>query len=147
MKKVILCALLIIASSIKMSAQKPGVVLSDKEGWHKIGETTADFKAEKDEISVIAADRFSSIKIKVLDAPLILTSFEIYFESGDNQKVSIGKEVKAAGETRTVKIDGGERSIKKVSFVYETAPNNKDKKARVELWGFKTNSDKKTAKK
>jgi hypothetical protein len=145
MKKIILCALLIVASCIKLTAQKPAVVISDKDGWHKIGETTADLKAEKDEIMVLGADRFAFIKIKVMDAPIILTSFEIYFENGANQKVAIGKEIKAAGETRTVKIEGGERSIKKVSFVYETAPNKKDQKAHLELWGLKTNPDKRTA--
>ena len=33
------------------NAQKPAVVVSDKTGWHKIGETTVDFKKEKDEVN------------------------------------------------------------------------------------------------
>ena len=86
MKKIILFLLIAVSNATIMYSQKPGVVVSDKDGWHKIGETTVDFKAEKDEISVIGADRFSSIKIKVTDAPIVLTSFEIFFESGDNQK-------------------------------------------------------------
>jgi hypothetical protein len=145
MKKTIFIALLIIYY-INAFAQQPAVVISDKEGWHKIGETTADFKTETDEIAVMGADRFAFVKIKVDDAPINLVSFEIYFESGDNQVVPIGKQIKNPGETRVVQLNGGERSIKKIVFTYKTVPNNADKKAHVELWGLKTNSDKKTYK-
>lgn len=146
MKNIILLSFLIV-SSLRMYSQQPGIVISDKEGWHKIGETTVDFKTETDEIVVIGADRFAFIKIKVDKEPIDLISFEIYFESGDKQIVTIGKEFKAPGETRVVQLNGGERSIKKVVFTYKTVPNSKDKKAHVELWGMKTNSDKKKSKK
>jgi hypothetical protein len=142
MKNIILLSFL-IASSIRMYSQQPKVVLSDKEGWHKIGETTVDFKTETDEIVVIGADRFAFIKIKVDKEPINLISFDIYFESGDKQSVTIGKEFKEPGETRVVELNGGERSIKKIVFTYKTVTNAQDKKAHVELWGLKTNSDKK----
>jgi hypothetical protein len=146
MKKMIISVLLVTASFISAFAQQPKVVLSNKEGWHKIGETTVDFKTETDEILVVGADRFGFIKIKVDDAPIDLVSFVIYFESGDNQNVTIGKEIKAPGESRVVELNGGERSIKKIVFTYKTIANNKDKKAHIELWGLKTNADKKNTK-
>lgn len=142
-EKAILFAMLVIANFTGLFAQQPAVVISDKEGWHKIGETSVDFKTETDEISVIGADRFGYIKIKVTEAPIHLESFDIYFESGDKQSVTIGKEIKNPGESRSVELTGGERSIKKIIFVYHTVPNHKDKKAHVELWGMKTNPDKK----
>lgn len=132
-----------MAGYTRTSAQVPDVVLSDKTGWHKIGETTVDFTTETDKISVLVADRFQSVKIKVTKAPINLVSFVIYFESGDNQNVKIGKDIKSPGETKVVALNGGERSIKKVTFIYKTIPNSKDKKAHVELWGLKTNLDKK----
>ncbi len=125
-----------------MFSQKPGVVISDKDGWHKIGETMADFSTEKDEIAVIGADKFNSLKLRVEKAPIRLETFDVYFEDGSSQSVSILKELKDPGETREVKIDGGERAIKKVVFVYHTVANMKDKKAHVELWGHKSNVDK-----
>lgn len=142
-EKAILFAMLVIANCSGIFAQQPAVVISDKDGWHKIGETSVDFKTETDEISVIGADRFAHIKIKVTDASIHLESFDIYFESGDKQNVKIGKEIKNAGESRSVDLEGGERGIKKIIFVYHTVPNQKDKKAHVELWGMKTNPDKK----
>ncbi len=144
MKRIILVALLIVAGYVRTYAQEPDVVLSDKTGWHKIGETTVDFTTETDKILVLGADRFQSVKIKVTDAPINLISFVIYFESGDNQNVTIGKDIKSPGETEVVVLNGGgERRIKKVTFIYKTIPNNKDKKAHIELWGLKTNLDEK----
>ena len=141
MKKLILLTLFITASITGVMAQK--VVMSDKSGWHKIGETTVDYAKEVDEIAVVGADRFSTIKIMVTDAPINLISFDIYFESGDKQNVAIGKVIKNPGETRTVQLKGGERSIKKIVFVYKTVPNTLDKKVHLELYGLKTNADKK----
>jgi hypothetical protein len=134
--KVLLLALLVTGAYTTTLAQKPGVVVSDKEGWHKIGETTVDFTTETDQIYVVGKDKFGSIKIKITDAPMHLMSVMIYYENGDSQMVNIGKEIKAPGETGTVKLHK-EGEIKKVSFVYRTLPNNQGKKAHVELWGMK----------
>lgn len=140
--KIILFVLFLAANSV--SAQQPGVVLSDKSGWHKIGETTVNFKTENDEILVIGANRFSAIKIKVTDAPVNFKSFDIYFNKGDMQSVAIGENIKAQGETRVIQLDGkGERIIRKVTFRYNTAAGNAGNRAHLELWGLKTNPDKK----
>ncbi|HET8962941.1 MAG TPA: hypothetical protein VFM99_03540 [Chitinophagales bacterium] len=118
------------------------LIISDKTGWHKIGELTADFKKGREEVMVMGADRFASIRFKVTDAPIDLTSLEIYYESGDKQDVKVNMMIKAPGESRTIDLNGGERDLKKIVFVYKTVPNHKDEKAHVEIWGMKTNADK-----
>ncbi|HXU26738.1 MAG TPA: hypothetical protein VN698_05855 [Bacteroidia bacterium] len=145
MKKiVIVMALAIIGCSNAMLAQKKTeVVMSDKTGWHKIGETTVDFKTEKEEVMVMGANRFASIKFKVANAPIDIISTEIYYESGDNQMVNLNYSIKAPGESSIVNLNGGERNLKKIVFVYKTPPNYKDAKSHVEIWGLKTNTDKK----
>ena len=125
------------------NAQQPKVVVNDKTGWHKIGETTVDFKKETDEIIVMGADRFASIKFKVTEAPIDLVSIMVYYESGDAQSVSTLMQINAPGESKTINLNGGERSLKKIVFVYKTLPNRKDVKAHVEIWGLKTNTDRK----
>jgi hypothetical protein len=112
MKKLII--ILLMGSVIKVAAQKekPVVIMSDTKGWHKIGETTVDFKTETEEIIPFGADRFAFIKFKIEDAPIDLISLEIYYESGDSQNVTIGKQIKAPGESRTVQLNGGERTLK-----------------------------------
>jgi hypothetical protein len=138
MKKILMLVLIIAPAFIKVAySQQPAVMMSDKPGWHKIGETTADFKAEKDEIVVLGADRFKSIKIKVTDAPIHIADLEVYYESGDNEAISLKSDFKAGGESRVIDLKGNSRNLKKVVFVYNTVPNSKNDKAHVELYGLK----------
>src|SRR6185436_10165834 len=138
-----LIALLVIAGSYsKIFAQQPAIILSDTKGWHKIGESTVDFSKDKDEIMVMGADKFSSIKFEVTDAAIDLQDLEIYFENGPNQVVQVRTPLIAGHESKVINLDGGERAIKKISFVYKTLPNRKDEKAHVVVWGLKTNADK-----
>jgi len=144
MKKLAIIMMLAFAiCHYTLSAQQPELVLSDKTGWHKIGETTVDFTKESDFISVIGADRFASLQFKVTEAPINLISVEVYFESGDSQKIEINMPIKVAGESKLIDLNGGERNLKKIKFVYKTLPNIKNQKSQVEIWGLKTNSDRK----
>ena len=138
MKKILITFILIAPFFAGVAfSQKPTVVMSDKAGWHKIGEMTADFKAEKDELVVLGADKFKSIKIKVVDAPMHIAALEVYYESGDKEDISLKSDFKAGGESRVIDLKGKDRSLKKVVFVYNTVPNSKHDKAHVELWGLK----------
>lgn len=143
MKKLTMIILLAIGASYGNANAQTGVMISDKTGWHTIGETTVDFKRDSDEVNVVLADRFAALKFKVEDAPINLMAMTVYYESGDHQHVDINSEIKVAGESRVIDLNGGERSIKKIVFVYKTLPNRKDEKAHVEIWGLKTNTDKK----
>ncbi|OYU85766.1 MAG: hypothetical protein CFE24_00755 [Flavobacterium sp. BFFFF2] len=124
-------------------AQKPAVMLNDQSGWHKIGKSTIDFTKDKEEIDVYMADRFAKIKFKVTKAPVDLIRLEMYFESGDKQDIDINETILAPGESKVIALNGGERNLKKIIFVCKTKPNYKDKKAHVEVWGLKTNANKK----
>ena len=130
--------MLLVATQTSLLAQAPKVVVSDKEGWHKIGETTVDFTKETDEILIIGANKFSSLKIKVTDAPINLGSFDIIFDNNEKQKVAVGQEFKTPGETKQISF-GGEKNVKSVVFSYKTINSSADEKAHVELWGYKTN--------
>ncbi len=144
MRKIAILLLLALAGSYTTAnAQTPKVVISDKTGWHKIGETTVSFDHERDEIMVMGADKFAQIQFKVTEAPIDLQQMEVYYENGDKQAIPIRQSVKAPGESRVIDLNGGERTIKKIVFEYKTLPNRKDDKAHVEIWGLKTNTDKK----
>jgi hypothetical protein len=136
MKKVmvILLAFLFVQVNTIM-AQKPGVVVSKKEGWHKIGETTASFKMENESIVVMGADKFKSIRLKVTDAPLNIMMLQVYYEGGEVEDIPVKSDLKAGAETRVIAIK--EKPLKKVSFTYKTTPNGEQDKAHVELWGMK----------
>ena len=118
-------------------AQEPGIVVSNKAGWHKIGEVKADFKTETESISVLGADKFKSIKLKITDAPINIQDMKVYYESGDVEDITVRSEIKAGGETRVIDLKGPARELKKVSFTYKTLPNADKDKAHVELFGLK----------
>ena len=141
MKKIVLM-LLLVASSSSLWAQTPKVVVNDKDGWHKIGETTVSFDKDSDKIPIIGANRFAAIKIKVIEAPISLKSFDIDYGDNQTKKVAIGKEIKSQGETSVAYLDG-EKVIKSVNLNYQTIAHGNNKKAHVEVWGLKTNPDKK----
>jgi hypothetical protein len=127
------------ANSRSATIPSPAVMVSDKTGWHKIGERHVDFVKDRDEILVVGADRFSSIKFKVTEASIDLLSLEVYYESGDRQDIDVRSPIITGNESRVIDLNGGERSLKKIVFVYKTLPNQKDEKAEVEVWGLKTN--------
>lgn len=134
-KAMLLVVMLMVAQLNLVPAQKPGVVVSDKAGWHKVGEVKADFKVEKESIVVLGADVFKSIKLMVTDAPINIVSLKVYYEDGMVDDVTVRSEIKAGGETRA--IDVKMKDIKKVEFVYKTLPNAKEDKAHIELYGMK----------
>jgi len=166
MKKVILILLMAFAPVLYINsayAQTPAVVASEKPGWHKISETTADFKKDKDEIMVLGNDMFKALKLKVTEAPIHIYKMTVMYETGADEEVSneeIPGEMMAGNESKVIHLKGADRDIKKVVFMYRTPGHNKaidadvdlkkdnpaDKtgmsvkkydKAHVELWGLK----------
>ena len=112
-------------------------MLSDKPGWHKIGEVKADFKMENQSISVLGKDKFKSILLKVTDAPINIEGIQVFYESGDMEEFDVKNELKAGAETKKLDMKDGGQEIKKVTFTYKTIPNQQDEKAHVELYGLK----------
>jgi hypothetical protein len=122
MKKFLMILFAVAASYGITSAQKPGVVISDAKGWHKIGTLTADFQRETDEISVFLADRFAAIKFKVEDASINLSSLKVFYEDGTVEDVTgmFPMAIQAPGESKVIDLKGTERELKKVQFTYST---------------------------
>ncbi len=145
MKKILIILFTVATSYGITNAQKPGVVISDAKGWHKIGSLHADFQKETDEISVLLADKFAALKLKIEDAPINIKSMKVFYEDGTIEDVTANLpfSIQPPGESKVIDLKGTERELKKVQFTYSTVNNMKDKKAEVELWGLKTNADEK----
>jgi hypothetical protein len=137
MKKVLFLTLSTIFSITLLHAQQPVVVTNKDSGWHKIGDAKVDFKTDKDRFIIMGADKFSSIKLKVFDAPVKIDDLEIKYEGDAKESVMIGKELKPDTESDTFKLKHNNVSIQTVMFVYHTVANSAGNKARLELWGRK----------
>lgn len=120
-----------------LKAQTVAVVTNNKDGWHKIGETTVNFKTEKDEITIIGADVFKQLQLKIVDAPVYLSSMQVFFENGTRKDVNIKSDYNAGQYTAPIDLPGRNRKLKKVVFVYRTIINWPVDKAHIELWGLK----------
>jgi hypothetical protein len=142
MKKILLTAFTLAIGLGIVTAQKPAVVVSDKAGWHKIGETTVDFNNDHDEVAVLLADRFAKLKFKTAGAAIEILDIDVTFTEGDKQNIRVGYALKKEGdESREIDLKGGaERSIKTIAFHYKTIDNKNNKKGKVEIWGKKTNT-------
>ncbi len=101
------------------------------------------FEKDRDEIDVLGADSFADIVFKVADAGMRLQHLEVYFENGSKQEIDLRSEIPAGGQSRVIDLNGGERALKKIVFVYKTLPDRTDEKAHVEIWGLKTNANNK----
>ena len=144
MKKVVTLLLIALGTTYgTVSAQKHVVVLNDKTGWHKIGKTTINFLTDRDVIKYYGADKFAAIQFKVIGSPIYLSDLEVYYDSGDRQNIKADISLAAGTESKHFDLNGGERNLKKIIFIYKTLSNRKDKKAHVQIWGLKTNADKK----
>ena len=138
MKKAVLVLAVLFAVLLNSAfAQEPSVMLSDKPGWHKIGEVKADFKMENESIAVLGADKFKSILLKVTDAPINIERVQVFYESGQMEEFDVKNELKANSETRKIDLKDGTQEIKNVTFTYKTVPNQQEEKAHVELYGLK----------
>lgn len=143
MKRVmVICVIACFAAITAYTQDNRTIVTSDKTDWHKIGETTVNFDTDRDEVTVSGADKFAALKFRVADVPIHLMSMEAYFDDGDKQEINVNFPIKVKGESRVIELEGGERDLKKVVFVYKTIANRSDREAEIELWGLKTNEDK-----
>jgi hypothetical protein len=143
MKRIIMITMVAMSVIYGLKGQEDRtIVLSDRTDWHKIGQTSVNFDTDRDEVAVSGADKFAALKFKVMDVPIHLMSMEVYFDDGNKQDININFPIKPKGESRVIELEGGERDLKKVVFVYKTITNRNDREAQVEIWGLKTNETK-----
>jgi hypothetical protein len=139
MKKGILGLIVALLLAYSSYGQKPAVVTNNEPGWKKIGETTASFKMQNESISVLGADEFTAIRIKVVDAPLTIERLQVFYESGEMEEIDLSNEIAANADSRVINLKHPDRDVAKVAFTYKTAANADGEKAEVELYGLKTN--------
>jgi uncharacterized protein YdhG (YjbR/CyaY superfamily) len=139
MKKIFVSMFAVMAGALSVFAQKPAVVSSNKPGWQHIGHTTASFKMQNESISVLGADEFTALKIKVTEAGLELERMQVFYESGDMEEINLKEHFGKGNESRVINLKHPDKDIQKVAFTYKTTPNTKGEKADIDLYGLKTN--------
>jgi len=137
------CLLIVLFTSISISVlHAQQVMFSNKPGWYKIADKTVDFKADRDAITILGADKFKAIQIKVTDAHIHFDDFDVVYNlPGISQEfkedISIRRDFKQGEKTRIIYLKYPCLKIDKVVFMYRTVPNWRAEKAHVEVYGLK----------
>jgi hypothetical protein len=103
--------------------------------WEFLGERTVTDAVDHDVIPVtVARGTFRSLKLEVRDRGVDFHSMKIHFGDGETQEVVLRQTIPAGGESRIIDVEGRERVIRSIEFVYD-ARSLLGKKARVQVWG------------
>lgn len=114
---------------LALTAFKP---ISD---WKIIGERSVKFSSDRDVIKVGGNDWYTKLKIKVVDAPLHISNFDVIFENGERFDVAIREDIRKGGESRVIDLPGQERRIDRIEFRYRTTGRLRGGTANVIVFG------------
>jgi hypothetical protein len=115
------------ASALVMFFMIIGIQAFAQEGtWERVGVRKVSYGVEKDVVMVTSKKgKFTKLQLKVKDAPVNFRDMKVYFGNGSVQDVSLRNTIPAGGESRVIDLDGGERTIVKIEFIYDTKNNAK----------------------
>ena len=107
--------------------------------WEMLGSRSVSDRAEVDVISVAGEGNFTAIKIKVEGRAVQFHDVKIHFANGGVQDVQLRSVIRAGDESRVIDVNGGDRFIRKVEFVYDaqTRRRHRNGGARIVLYGKK----------
>jgi hypothetical protein len=132
---------IILFAFTQAHGQKPAVIMENKEGWQKIGETEASFKKQDESIHLFGKDRFSSIKLKVTDGSLNVDRMQVFYEDGQMEEFDVRNQIEDGNESKAFSLKNPNQEISKVAFTYNTSANDQGTRANVIVLGKMTNTE------
>lgn len=100
------------------------------DNWHRIGVQKVSRSTETDSISVDRRSNFRFIRLKVLNAGVIIEGWKLEFRDGSTQHVPFFGYAAANLESPAIPVT---KKLKKVHFKYRSQENSKG--AKIELYG------------
>ncbi len=125
-----------LALFVLLTAVDPASADRDKERWISLGELHVKDRIEKDSLRVGAKKgSFDSIRLKVIGRAVQFHSLKIHFGNDTVQEVSLRSVIRAGKFSRAIDLEGGQRIIKKIDFVYDAQTRGRGKAARIRVFG------------
>jgi hypothetical protein len=104
-------------------------------GWELLGERQVTDRIDHDVIPVTNAKGvFRAIQLHVLGRAVQFHAVKIHFGNGAVQEVEMREVIAAGGATRVIDVEGAERVIREVEFLYD-AQSLHGHPARIRLFG------------
>ena len=96
--------------------------------WERLGCQSVGFGVDKDVIEVGRAEgAFTSLKLRVRQAPVEFFGLRVVFGNGRRQEFQINQKVPAGAESRRIDLAGDARGIGKIDLLYRSIPAFKGK--------------------
>lgn len=109
---------------------------ADAGRWTKLGELHVSDRVDRDTLQVGAKKgTFDAIRLRVEGGAVQFHDLEIHFENGDVQDIALRSVIRRGGTSRVIDLEGGQRAIDKIVFVYDAQTRRRGKGARVEVHG------------
>ncbi len=136
MKKHLSIALAVALFGLIIAAAGPAAAGRDTNRWTSLGKLHVKDRVDRDTLRVgVKRGTFDSIRLKVLGRAVQFRSLEIRFENETVQEVSLRSVIKAGEYSRVIDLEGGQRAIDKIVFVYDAQTRKRGKGARVRVYG------------
>lgn len=104
--------------------------------WKSLGVLHVNDRVDRDTLRVGAKKgTFDAIRLRVEVRAVQFHDLKIHFENGDVQDVAIRSVIRRGRYSRVIDLDGGQRAIDKIVFVYDAQTRRRGRGARVEVFG------------
>lgn len=136
MKRLSIPALITALAGLLVLATLANPVFADRDDWTLLGDLHVRDRVDRDVLQVGAKKgTFDAIRLKVVGRAVQFHSLEIHFENGSVQDVELRSVIRAGGFSRVIDLEGGQRAIDKIVFVYDAQTRRRGKGARVQVFG------------
>ncbi len=92
---------------------------SSAKDWQLLGTRQAKDRVETDRISLSGHRGYRKLKVCVYRNPVNFKDFDVYFENGGHQDVSVARRINAGNCTRVIDLKGGKRDLDRIVLRYE----------------------------
>ncbi len=130
-------ALFIVALLTLLSTS--GIEAANKHNadrWKNLGELHVGDRVDRDILRVgIKKGTFDAIRLEVKGRAVQFHDLKIHFENEDVQDVRLRSVIRRGKSSRVIDLQGGQRAIEKIVFLYDAQTRRRHKGARVEVYG------------
>ncbi|MCH2195096.1 DUF2541 family protein [Kordia sp.] len=103
--------------------------------WEKLGSKKVNYKLDKDVIRLGKHEgTFKKLKLVVSKGALNMHRMVVHYGNGSKEEIKLRHNFNRRSNSRVIDLDGRNRIIKKITFIYDTKNNSKSR-ATVHVFG------------
>ena len=117
-------------------AAAPALAARGPNKWTPLGSLHVKDRVERDVLHLEKRKgTFDKIRLKAVGSAVQFRSLKIHFENGGVQDVGLRSVIPAGKTSRVIDLEGGQRAIEKIVFVYDAQTLKIGKGAKVRVLG------------